>query len=63
MSAARGDTKPCTVPECTGTMKYGRRLDQDADRSPVSRRAEPVSRADETKGWVCSAVLEHFRAE
>lgn len=63
MSAARGDTKPCTVLECTGTMRYGRRLDQSDRTVPVSRGPQLVSSAEEAKGWVCSAAPEHFREQ
>ena len=36
MPASRGDTKPCTVPDCAGTMQYGRRLDSGTRTTPAS---------------------------
>jgi len=61
MTAARGDTKPCTVAECAGTMQYGRRRDWEASHSDGPVRADLASGVQNTKGWVCSAVREHFR--
>lgn len=65
MAASRGDTKPCTVSNCTGTMQYGRRDDRVArvarTRPAAARTAEPVSDADNVRGWLCSAAPSHFR--
>jgi len=58
MPAARGDTKPCSIADCTGTMRYGRRLDNVA----VGARNEPRPSGDE-KGWVCSLTDTHFRLD
>jgi hypothetical protein len=61
MTAARGDRKPCSVAECTGTMQYGRRQDQDP-RSEA-QRADPASGDGNVKGWVCNVVPEHFQEQ
>lgn len=65
MAASRGDTKPCIVPNCSGWMQYGRRFDHDARiasiRSEEARAAEPVSDADNVRGWLCTASRSHFR--
>lgn len=62
MSPARGDRKPCTGQECTGTMQFGR---QGRSRAAVAqddtRRPAPVE-AD-ARGWVCDRNAEHFRED
>ena len=67
MAASRGDTKPCSVPNCSGLMQYGRRFDQDARlpaaRSGEVRPAQPVSDADNVRGWICNASRSHFREQ
>ena len=65
MAASRGDTKPCTVANCSGTMQYGRRHDRDARVASVqpreTRAAAPVSNVDNVRGWVCTDARSHFR--
>jgi hypothetical protein len=63
MTAARGDSKPCTGVDCAGTMQFGRRGDNVA-RAPVARN--PVAVRDvamDVKGWVCNTDPDHFRQE
>ena len=54
MSAARGDRKPCTRNGCLGTMQFGR---EPLPQSPTMRAA------DGRRGWICSAIAEHFQLE
>jgi hypothetical protein len=54
MSAARGDTKPCTRTACSGTMRFG--------REPLPKRAGTRA-TDGERGWVCSEQAAHFRRE
>ena len=61
MTAARGDTKPCTVAECEGTMQYGRRRDWEASHSAGPVRDDLASGVQNTRGWVCSVDRDHFR--
>lgn len=65
MAASRGDTKPCTVPNCSGTMQYGRRNGRDARvrraQPDDARTLERVSDRDDVRGWRCSAARSHFR--
>jgi hypothetical protein len=63
MTASRGDTKPCTAPDCVGTMRFGRRRDNDTGTSDVPRLVDSTSVAMEDKGWVCNAEPAHFRRE
>ena len=51
MTSARGDRKPCTHAECSGTMQFS--------REPLLRTS-PAMRAEGDPGWVCSEVPEHF---
>ena len=51
MSAARGDRKPCTHADCSGTMQFG--------REPLRKTSDPTAEAE--RGWVCSEKLEHFQ--
>lgn len=51
MAAARGDQKPCTHSECSGTMQFSReRLAQTS-----------ATTIDGERGWVCSATPAHFQ--
>jgi hypothetical protein len=63
MTASRGDTKPCTVTHCVGTMRFGRRRDNDLRTRGVLRRVDPTNVAMDNKGWVCSSDPAHFRQE
>jgi hypothetical protein len=65
MTPARGDTKPCSVADCTGMMQFGRRLDNDAWRGSLVPRPIQATTPEEaeTRGWVCSADREHFREQ
>ena len=54
MSAARGDTKPCTRVGCSGTMQFGR---EPLLQGPAMRVA------DGERGWVCSDKAAHFQRE
>ena len=64
MIASRGDTKPCTVPNCAGTMQYGRRFNRYGRVQPLrpqARAGESTSDVDNVNGWSCSASQAHFR--
>jgi hypothetical protein len=52
MASARGDRKPCTHAECSGTMQFGR------ERLPQTSSAMTV---DGERGWVCSETPGHFQ--
>jgi hypothetical protein len=54
MSAARGDTKPCTRTACSGTMQFGR---EALPKRPGTRDT------DGERGWVCSEHPSHFQLE
>jgi hypothetical protein len=63
MPASRGDTKPCTVPACPGTMQYGRRRDADTRPAPTSSNTVSAGGLESAMGWNCSAAPEHFRQQ
>ncbi len=52
MASARGDRKPCTHAECSGTMQFG--------REPLPLRAFAMT-VDGERGWVCSEDPRHFQ--
>jgi hypothetical protein len=52
MASARGDRKPCTHAECSGTMQFG--------REPVPESAFGMT-IDGERGWVCSENPGHFQ--
>ena len=54
MAAARGDRRPCTQTDCTGTMQFG--------RQPL-RQASTKTEVEGERGWVCSDNAAHFRPE
>jgi hypothetical protein len=37
MTASRGDTKPCTIADCLGTMQFGRRSDNYPETAAARR--------------------------
>ena len=53
MASARGDRKPCTRPDCPGTMQFGR------EQLPQVPPAQPL---DGERGWICSERPEHFQS-
>jgi hypothetical protein len=63
MTASRGDSKPCTVANCHGTMQFGRRSDNHALTVVALRSMDPPDPAMDQKGWVCNADPNHFRQE
>jgi hypothetical protein len=63
MTASRGDTKPCTIADCLGTMQFGRRSDNYADTAAARRSTDRADPAMDHKGWVCSVDPNHFRRE
>ena len=54
MSAARGDTKPCTRVGCSGTMQFG--------REPLLK-GPAMTAADGERGWNCNEQGGHFERE
>jgi hypothetical protein len=52
MASARGDRKPCTVAECSGTMQFG--------REPLLQ-VPPGMPPDGERGWACSENPAHFQ--
>jgi len=52
MGAARGDCKPCTRRDCSGTMQFGR-------QPPMSQPSASTSGGE--RGWVCSESPGHFQ--
>jgi hypothetical protein len=52
MTSARGDRKPCTHAECSGTMQFG--------REPLPETALAMT-AEGEPGWVCSETPGHFQ--
>lgn len=57
MEPARGDSRPCTCPGCTGTMQFGRESDNTA---APSGSVPSAFVAHDDKGWVCSKNPDHF---
>ena len=51
MSPARGDRKPCSHADCSGTMQFG--------REPLPKTSNLTAEAE--RGWVCSQEPEHFQ--
>ena len=52
MIPSRGDRKPCSHPQCAGTMQFG--------REPLPRTTVGLV-AEGERGWVCSADAGHFQ--
>jgi len=52
MAPARGDRRPCTHTDCSGTMRFGR------EPLPTPLSMKP---AEGERGWVCSDTAAHFR--
>jgi hypothetical protein len=52
MASARGDRKPCTHAECSGSMQFG--------RESVIQTSSTMT-ADGEYGWVCSEYAAHFQ--
>jgi hypothetical protein len=63
MTASRGDTKPCTIADCLGTMQFGRRSDNYPETAAARRSMDLPDPAMDHKGWVCNADPKHFRQE
>ena len=51
MSPARGDRKPCSHADCSGTMQFG--------REPLPKTSYETAEAE--RGWICSQEPEHFQ--
>lgn len=51
MASARGDRKPCTHGECSGTMQFGRQPQLQVSSAMPERES----------GWVCSEDQAHFQ--
>lgn len=59
---ARGDSRPCTLPGCDGTMQFGRESDNDARRAPgTGPVASAASAGHDRMGWICTTDVDHFR--
>ena len=63
MTASRGDTKPCAISDCPGTMQFGRRSDNYAETAVERRPMDLPDPAMDDKGWVCNTNSTHFRQE
>jgi hypothetical protein len=63
MTSVRGDTKPCTIADCRGTMQFGRLSDNYAETAVARHPMDLPDPAMEQKGWVCNADPNHFRQE
>jgi hypothetical protein len=63
MTASRGDSKPCTAADCSGTMQFGRRSDNYARIAVARHPMDPPDPEMEHKGWVCNTDPNHFRQE
>jgi hypothetical protein len=63
MTASRGDSKPCTIADCPGTMRFARRSDNHAEIAVARRPMDLPDPAMDDKGWVCNADPNHFRQE
>lgn len=59
MHPSRGDSKPCTVGVCDGTMQFGRRLENDS-RPDAAAAKPPAASFDDATGWICSREPGHF---
>jgi hypothetical protein len=51
MASARGDRKPCTHGECSGTMQFG--------RQPQLQVSSAIPQGEH--GWACSENESHFQ--
>ena len=51
MASARGDSKPCTHADCSGTMLFS--------RDPLPQTSSTLT-ADGERGWICSENPGHF---
>jgi hypothetical protein len=60
LTATRGDTKPCPIADCPGTMQFGRRSDNYAEIG-VSRHPMDLPVMDQ-KGWGVQRRSEPFPA-
>jgi hypothetical protein len=59
---ARGDSRPCTLAGCPGTMQFCRESDNDARRAPGTVPLAPASAAAHDRmGWSCTSSVDHFR--
>jgi hypothetical protein len=59
---ARGDSRPCTLTGCLGTMQFARESDNDARRAPGTVPLAPAAAAAHDRmGWMCSTEPDHFR--
>ena len=59
MHPSRGDSKPCSVGDCTGTMQFGRRSQHESHRGGAPQA--PATAASDEPGWNCSREPAHFR--
>jgi hypothetical protein len=62
MPPARGDRKPCIVPECTGTMQFRRSNENAPGRNnPAQLRMDSATVAANPLRWICSREPDHFQ--
>ena len=62
MQPSRGDTRPCAISECHGTMQFGWQSRNDPGRGEKTLRF-PATVQRDTMGWICSENPDHFRRQ
>ncbi len=60
MPPSRGDLRPCTDTNCTGTMQFRRESENDTRKDAASVSAKSAAGHD-PMGWSCSKDPDHFR--
>lgn len=61
MVPARGDSKPCGVVGCAGTVVFGRKSANHTPQSAPERPADQALIAADPMGWICGSDRGHFR--
>lgn len=62
MQPARGDTRPCSISPCVGTMQFGWQSRNDPGRGEKTL-VFPTTMLRDTMGWICSENPDHFRKQ
>jgi hypothetical protein len=64
MAASRGDRRPCSEPQCAGTMQFGRSSENSTGRDAGPEgvvRIATTAECPDPMGWICNSNAEHFR--